>query len=128
VIDNDESQPVRPFSFGALVRQHRRRLLLTQEELAEKSGLSTRSIQNIEAGRVRRPWRTTVHLLCAALGLDDSDWKTFDRTARLGRLAEEPPRSPMPADLETLAVAVAHIHRALDLLSAQAGASRRGTG
>jgi transcriptional regulator with XRE-family HTH domain len=120
VVENDASRPVHPaaehLSFGELVRQRRQRLLLTQEELAEKSGLSARSIQNIEAGRVRRPWRTTVDLLCTALGLDASDRETFDRTARLGRLAADRPR-PTPADLEAVAVAVAHIHTALQLLS-----------
>lgn len=37
--------------FAELVRSNRRRLGLTQEELAERAGLSARSIGKIEAAR-----------------------------------------------------------------------------
>jgi transcriptional regulator with XRE-family HTH domain len=37
--------------FGRLVREHRRRLKLTQEELGELVGLTRTSITNIERGR-----------------------------------------------------------------------------
>ncbi len=43
---------------------------LTQEELAERSGLSVRNISNIERGRVGRPHRGSLEALAGALGLD----------------------------------------------------------
>src|SRR5215472_8619767 len=59
--------------FGELVRSQRIATGLTQEELAEQSGLSTRTISDIERGRIGRPHRRSVELLCKALGITDSD-------------------------------------------------------
>jgi transcriptional regulator with XRE-family HTH domain len=53
--------------FAVLVRQLRHAAWMTQEELAEKSGLSPRTVQAIERGQVRRPHRETVRLLAKAL-------------------------------------------------------------
>jgi tetratricopeptide (TPR) repeat protein/transcriptional regulator with XRE-family HTH domain len=55
--------------FGQLVRAHRRRLGLTQQELADKAGLGARSIRNMESGRIRSPRPATVRLLADAFGL-----------------------------------------------------------
>jgi ribosome-binding protein aMBF1 (putative translation factor) len=41
--------------FGGLLRAYRERALLSQERLAERSGLSARVIRDLETGRVRRP-------------------------------------------------------------------------
>ena len=49
-------------SFGALVRAQRHRALLSQEELAARSGLSERAIRNLEANRVRVPRASTTRL------------------------------------------------------------------
>ncbi|MFJ6215517.1 helix-turn-helix domain-containing protein [Streptomyces sp. NPDC092296] len=43
----------------------------TQEELAEYSGLSVRTIRNLELGRVQNPRRSSVDLLVTALGVAD---------------------------------------------------------
>ncbi|MGA8113680.1 MAG: helix-turn-helix transcriptional regulator, partial [Actinocatenispora sp.] len=51
----------------------RRAAGLTQEELAERSGLSTRGISSIECGRVARPHRRSLESLAAALGLDGGE-------------------------------------------------------
>jgi Helix-turn-helix len=45
--------PIRE-SFGALLRRHREQTLVSQEQLAERSGLSARAIRNLESGRTRR--------------------------------------------------------------------------
>ena len=59
--------------FGPLLRRYRRAAGLTQETLAIRAGLSTGTIHTLEAGRRRHPHRTTVALLCEALGLSDYD-------------------------------------------------------
>ncbi len=57
-------------AFGALLRVQRMLSGLTQEELAEHSGLSVREIRDLEIGRAERPQQQTVELLATALGLD----------------------------------------------------------
>src|SRR5579863_5588235 len=54
---------------GVLVRRHRLAAGLTQEELAERSGLSVRAISNIERGLTTSPHGQSVRLLAEALGL-----------------------------------------------------------
>jgi tetratricopeptide (TPR) repeat protein/transcriptional regulator with XRE-family HTH domain len=63
--------------FGQLVRAHRQRLGLTQQELADKAGLGERSIRKVEAGRTRVPRAATVRLLADALGLTGPDRDRF---------------------------------------------------
>jgi transcriptional regulator with XRE-family HTH domain len=55
--------------FGGLLRRERVLRGLTQEQLAEAAGLTSRSIRSLEAGRTQ-PRRSTVTLLCDALDLD----------------------------------------------------------
>lgn len=71
-------------SFAALVQQWRHAANMTQEGLAERSGLSPRSIQNLESGRVSRPRRDSVRLLADALGLTGQARVEFEHAARLG--------------------------------------------
>ena len=66
--------------FGDIVREHRRRVAATQEELAGRARISPRALRDIEAGRVR-PRQTTVRLLAEALGLAGADLETFIRAA-----------------------------------------------
>src|SRR4029450_2599124 len=47
-------------SFGALLRGHRIAAGLTQEQLAERAGLSRRGIADLERGVRRAPYRHTV--------------------------------------------------------------------
>ena len=58
-----------PVAFGELLRRCRRLAELTQEELAERAGLSTRSICDFERGGTHTPRRATVDLLAGALVL-----------------------------------------------------------
>lgn len=71
-------------TFAALVQRWRYAANLTQEGLAERSGLSPRSIQNLESGRVSRPRRDSVRLLADALGLTGRARAEFEHAARLG--------------------------------------------
>ncbi|MEO3855469.1 tetratricopeptide repeat protein [Acrocarpospora sp. B8E8] len=77
---------------AALVITHRRRLGLTQEELADRSGLSVRAIRDIESGRVGSPRPTTLRLLADAFGLADDDRDLFVGSARVP--APAPTREP----------------------------------
>lgn len=68
--------------FGALLSRHRRAAQLTQEELAERSGVSVRAVSDLERGIKRRPHRETVALLAEALGLAPEEHAAFERAAR----------------------------------------------
>jgi predicted ATPase/transcriptional regulator with XRE-family HTH domain len=57
--------------FGALLLRHRLAAGLSQEELAERAGLSQRGISDLERGVRRSPYPATARRLAAALGLDD---------------------------------------------------------
>jgi transcriptional regulator with XRE-family HTH domain len=74
--------------FGTVLREQRVVSGLTQEELAERSGLSVRAIRNLEIGRTERPQQQSVELLAAALELDDLARTELLRAARPGRRAE----------------------------------------
>jgi tetratricopeptide (TPR) repeat protein/transcriptional regulator with XRE-family HTH domain len=69
--------------FGALVRGERRRLGLSQEELAERTGIGVRSIGKIEAGRIANPRPTTVRKLADAFGLTGNERDTFCSAATM---------------------------------------------
>jgi tetratricopeptide (TPR) repeat protein/DNA-binding XRE family transcriptional regulator len=64
-------------AFGALLRRHRLLRRLTQEQLAEGSGVSIRTVSNLESGRVARPHRETVGLLADALDLSGAERAVF---------------------------------------------------
>ncbi|GIF62160.1 XRE family transcriptional regulator [Asanoa ishikariensis] len=54
---------------GAAIRRHRTAAGLTQQELAQRAGLSVRSLREIEQGRVGRPRSSSVRGLLDALAL-----------------------------------------------------------
>ncbi|WP_432922160.1 helix-turn-helix domain-containing protein [Microbispora sp. CA-135349] len=92
--------------FGGVLLALRRAGRLTQEELAEASGLSVRAIRELERGRVRVPQRRTASALADALGLVSEDRDRLLAAARAGRPAPapcppsrspEPPMCPVPA-------------------------------
>jgi tetratricopeptide (TPR) repeat protein len=62
-----------------LLGELRRVAGLTQEELAERTGLTVRGISNIERGRVTRPRRRSVEALAVGLGLRDEQVLRFVR-------------------------------------------------
>ncbi|HEY3734229.1 MAG TPA: helix-turn-helix transcriptional regulator [Streptosporangiaceae bacterium] len=53
--------------FGELVRRQRMASGLTQEELAERTGMSVRAIGDIERGRTGQPRRSSMALLARTL-------------------------------------------------------------
>ena len=54
---------------GEWLRQQRAAAGLTQEDLAERSGVSVRAIADLERGRTRKPYPSSVRALAGALGL-----------------------------------------------------------
>jgi transcriptional regulator with XRE-family HTH domain len=78
--------------FGELLRACRERELLSQERLAERSGLSARTVRDLEVGRVRRPHAESVRLLADALHLAGWERGQFQVAAR-GSPAAGPPRA-----------------------------------
>jgi transcriptional regulator with XRE-family HTH domain len=79
--------------FGGLLRSCRERRFLSQERLAEQSGLSTRTIRDLETGKVHRPRAASVRLLADALGLEGWECEQFEEAARpspAGQLAGQP--------------------------------------
>ncbi|MFF0855682.1 helix-turn-helix transcriptional regulator [Streptomyces sp. NPDC003280] len=99
---------------GPLLRRMRTRAGLTQERLAELSGVSVRTIRRLETGRAADHRLGTVSLLADALGADAEDRRRL--TALLGgaEAAEEtpPPRRPEPSAIQrTLAAAAAELAR-----------------
>jgi transcriptional regulator with XRE-family HTH domain/tetratricopeptide (TPR) repeat protein len=66
-------------SFGSLLRGYRLAAGLTQEELADKSGLSARAISDLERGRTARPFMRSVRMLANAMDLTDDQRARFVR-------------------------------------------------
>lgn len=74
---------------AAVLRAHRAAAQLTQEELAERAGISTRAVSDIERGLRRLIYRDTARRLAAGLMLDERDSAAFLAAAR-GRRPTEP--------------------------------------
>lgn len=69
-------------SFAVRLRRHRGSRGLTQEELAERSGLSLYAISMLERGVRRAPRAHTVEFLADALRLDPSERSALEAAAR----------------------------------------------
>lgn len=90
--------------FGELLRRYRLATGLTQEALAERTGLSVRGLSDLERGARRAPQPGTIRRLVQALDLSDAERATLhavrDRraTATANRARRAPP-SNLPAPL-----------------------------
>ncbi|GGL12233.1 hypothetical protein Sme01_68830 [Sphaerisporangium melleum] len=98
-----EERPVSaPPGFAEVLRRHRHAARLTLEQLAEASGVSARTLSDMERGRSAGPQHRTVTALAQALALGEDDRERLIGLAREGRLRDhwarpsglcEPPRS-----------------------------------
>ncbi|HMM41525.1 MAG TPA: tetratricopeptide repeat protein [Thermomicrobiales bacterium] len=104
--------------FGDLLREYRDRAGLTQEQLAEPSGLSGDAIGLLERGARRRPHRHTLQQLGAALGLADQERAALETAARSGARTSGPAsHAALPAPSTSFvgrAAEVADLVRLLD--------------
>lgn len=114
--------------FGRLLRDYRQRALLTQEELAARTGVSTRTIRRLESHQLGRPRTATVRALADQLGLTPAEQATLlaapdtaaaDQQRRAGA-ARHPVRvAPVrPAQLPMDAYGFTGRHAHLDALDA----------
>ena len=69
-------------TFGAMLRQLRRRAGLSQEELANRAYVSTRAVSDLERGVNLRPRLHTAVALADGLGLTGDERAEFERHAR----------------------------------------------
>ncbi|MCX5015090.1 helix-turn-helix domain-containing protein [Streptomyces sp. NBC_00555] len=74
--------------FGEVLRGHRRAARLTLEQLAEVSGVSARTLSDMERGRSKGPQARTVTALADALKLDEGGRARLIELARDGRLRD----------------------------------------
>ncbi len=81
---NVPSEPVGPW-----LRREREAAGLTQEDLADRSGLSVRAISDLERGRSRRPYPRSVRMVVKALGLPDTVADQFVTQLRVAPAARE---------------------------------------
>ncbi len=84
-------------TLGEELRQRRRLAGLSQEELFERSGVSVRTISNIERGVGHRPRKSTIKELARGLGLSDEELRQLEASAE-GRISFGPGVQPS-ADL-----------------------------
>ena len=108
-----------PLPFGALLKRKRLARGLTQEVLAERAGLSTRAISDLERGVNSAPRRETMRLLADALQLSDDERAYLEASARwptaAGPLALEsgvsfhPTRVPLAGRAQELAQLEQHL-------------------
>ena len=69
-------------TFGALLQRFRLAAGLSQEELAERSGISTGAISALERGVRRSPYQHTVARLATGLDLSPQEYVLFEAAAR----------------------------------------------
>jgi transcriptional regulator with XRE-family HTH domain len=67
--------------FGELLAGFRLSRGMSQDELADRSGLSVRGIRGLERGQVARPRWASVSLLADALALSDAERAAFREAA-----------------------------------------------
>ncbi len=73
--------------FGTLLREYRSASGLTQEDLAQRSGVSIRAIADMERGRTARPFRHSVRRLADALALQSQDREQLEMAAARSAVA-----------------------------------------
>jgi tetratricopeptide (TPR) repeat protein/transcriptional regulator with XRE-family HTH domain len=84
---------------GLWLRQRREDAGLSQEELANRSGLSVRTVSSLERGTIRTPHPRTIRLLGETLGLSAKACDELIAAYRAGSRGGPVATSPQPAQL-----------------------------
>jgi predicted ATPase/transcriptional regulator with XRE-family HTH domain len=109
-------------AFGDLLRRLRTAATLSQEELAERAGVSVRAVSNLERGVHQAPRLETVRLLADALRLEATERAGLIAAARPDRAGlpppngEHPPRTSVPLPPTRLIGRVQEIAQIVELL------------
>jgi predicted ATPase/DNA-binding XRE family transcriptional regulator len=85
--------------FSELLRQQRRAAGYSQEDLAERAGLSVSAIGSLEQGLRRAPHRDTVRFLADALGVSESVRRQLEEAAARARGRQPRGDSGLPTSL-----------------------------
>src|ERR687897_2468009 len=86
-----------PKSFAELLRGYREAAGLSQEELAERAGLTAGAVGALERGERRHPYPHTIRALAAALGLSEAERAVLAQAAsRRGAPTPAPAEDPFP--------------------------------
>ncbi|GCE01001.1 helix-turn-helix domain-containing protein [Embleya hyalina] len=89
---------------SALLRRLRTQSGLTQEQTAERSGVSVRTIRRLETGTSSDHRLKTLHLLADALNVGPEDRRLLETTlARTRTASDPPPPEPAPGTPERIA-------------------------
>ena len=109
--------------FAQQLRALREAAALTQEELAQRAGLTSNAVGSLERGERRRPYPHTVRALAAALGLDEAGLAALASAGRpsptgadpSAEIVDQPRRRGVagPEHTESLGLASADRRRAL---------------
>jgi transcriptional regulator with XRE-family HTH domain len=110
--------------FGEVVRAHRERLGITQEEVAARAGISIRGLRKIELGQVATPRQGTIRLLAEVFELEGVDRAWFTALARSTEQCR-PPGAVQPRQLPAAVAGFAGRARHLAGLSALLGVEGR---
>ena len=84
-------------TFGDLLRYHRQAAGLTQQQLAERAGLSVHGVQKLESGAFH-PYRDTARRLIAALELDTEDSARLQAAVAPLRRRSDTPAATSPSE------------------------------
>jgi tetratricopeptide (TPR) repeat protein len=83
-------------SFGTVIRRLRMAAGLTQEELADRAGLSVRGLRYLESDRTSQPRRSSVQRLIEQLSPDEPTTVRLQRLTRPGQPGRAPAQLPAP--------------------------------
>ena len=87
----------RPESFAEQLRRYRAADGLSQEELAERAGLTVSAVGALERGERRHPYPHTIRVLAAALGLSEAERAVLAQAAsRRGAPTPAPAEDRLP--------------------------------
>ena len=117
-------------SFGDLLRRLRAARGLSQEELAQRAGLSAHGISDLERGARTRPYPDTVRRLAFALHLTEEARVEFHSFARGAGLANAPgtapeqPLSHRPEPLTSFIGRARELEQVADLLAREESPAR----